>query len=249
MAGSQSRSRRRSQRRRSLSKRSRSWRRDRRKRSHSRVTSRGRSRSKRRRSPSRREAIASPRAERPSEKSALDFLNKHAPEVPQQLRESAAQKLHTAGYPHEWQVVVMPLELLLRVLPSESAGLELTAVLHAQRSAAPATPRDSAVVNKLHSVIEHQKRQTKEAKRMRMKGSSGWQHDDNSFSVSGDEGSFDAASCLAKYGLSSVDQGHMISLSALKPIVRAAKKASKKPKARTRNFLLIKKHRNARQCG
>ena len=171
---------------------------------------------------------------------AKEFLKSYAKEVPQEVRDSAAAKLQEAGYGFDWQLKVMPRELLLTLLPAESMGLELTAVLYAQHMfGTQHVPGSTEVVAQLQQMIHHQRNHTAETKRLRRKGQDKGDKDDDSSSGTADD-SFDAAECLKKYGMPSVEHGHLIGFGNLRQLVRTAQKAKKKAKGEHVNFIIDK---------
>lgn len=215
--------------------------RDRRRRSDS-HSSRGRSRSKRSSSHRRSAALggnAAPAASALEPRTVRDFMDKYATEVPADVRSAVGQKLQEAGYQYEWQVTVMPREVLLTVLPPSSMGLNLTAVLHAQRVfGLHATSGGSEVTAKLGQVIKHQQAHTHEARRLRRSKRNNVDNQDESSSDTTGAESLDASGCLTKYGLASIDQCHFVSLSSMRPLVRGAKKAKKKGKGVHIDFII-----------
>ena len=174
----------------------RSQRQSRRRRSSSDRASRGRSRSKRQGrycdSPSQKRTP--PRRPRQREKTGA-WVNRYAPEVPEDVRSRVIVKLEEAGYTFDWQVSILPRVVLLHLFPSSSHGLELTAVLHAQRMAEPSQKEGGlAVVEQFERMIAQQKKHTKVAKQSRRMHN----NDAVSSSESADDIGFDATECLKK---------------------------------------------------
>ena len=177
--------------------------RGRRRRSESSSKSRRRSRARhQRRSRSKRR---SPTPIQAACQSTAALITKHAPEVPEDVRDRAAAKLVEAGYASDWQVLVLPREVLLHVFPPASHGVELTAVLHVQRKALPSLSGGEVIVSQ--GKARHRRTHDRE---------------DASSCDSGDGIGFDAAECLKKYRLHSIDHGHLIPFDSLNRIVQTA---------------------------
>ena len=161
----------------------------------------------------------SPLAASAASDSIASFLAKYAAEVPEDVRARTSRKLEEAGYTFEWQVKVVPREVLLHVFPPQSHGMELTATVHAQRMALPSQAGgDVAVIEQLQKIASQQKMHAKETKRLRKTHN----NDAESSSASACEGGLDAAECLKKYGLPSLDHGHLMPFDSLKKFVKSA---------------------------
>ena len=164
-------------------------------------------------------------------------MNRYAPEVPEDVRGRVILKLEEAGYTFDWQVSILPREVLLHLFPFSSHGLELTAVLHAQRMAEPPQKEGgSAVAEQFERMIAQQKKHTKVAKQSRRTHN----NDAVSSSESGDDIGFDATECLKKYGLPSIDHGHLMPFESLRTVVKAAQKRKKKAKDTKFEFVIDK---------
>ena len=140
-------------------------------------------------------------------------------------RAKALHLLAAAGYNRKWQILAMPQEVLTQVLKPETAGQELTLVMHAVKSATQQGRNDNgagAIVKELRTVSKRQHQQLRATKR----------HSKNSRECSSssgttDEGDFDASACLGKYGFPSLDSAHIVQYSVLKREVKAARTAAK----------------------
>ena len=144
--------------------------------------------------------------------------------------------------------MVMPREVLLALFSPENQGMELTAVLHAQRSFGTPRAADNPVVLELQRMAEQQKVHTKEARRLRMKH--GQPNDDDESSADGSgEGTFDAAECLAKYGLPSIDHGHLLGFQPFGTWSAVQQKRNGRANLKMPSSSSIRRHRRAYLTG
>ena len=164
-----------------------------------------------------------------------DWLAKVAPAVHEEVRARVVAKLQEAGYEYDWQAVVLPREVLLHVFPPVTHGTELTAMHHAQHMARSVVGAESSdVAFHLQQILAQQKQQTKATKGLEKPRN----QDEVSSSDSGEDQGFDATECLKKYGLPSIDHGHLLPFDLLKTLVKAAGKRKKKSKDSNFDFLV-----------
>ena len=70
------------------------------------------------------------------------------------MRTSTANKLIEAGLVHDWQLKVVPQDVLTTALPAATHSLELVAFLHAQLTASgPMMDANQTVVTQMQKMI------------------------------------------------------------------------------------------------
>ena len=160
-----------------------------------------------------------------------------APNAPPELLESTAKALQEKGFGMGWQVAHAPMEVMKTILSPTEAPREpaLVACAQQRQRAAEQASRKGVSIQTLKHVARSQEAQTKAQRPLGKSARSACSSSDGSRGRC--DGEFDATSCLGRYGVPSVDRGHMNDREAMKSTIRAARRAASSDPNKIRYFL------------